>query len=148
MKKNLENSSESTIKLDKSEILYSNNKEAKKLIHLPYYKLEELKNKESKKVKPLPKVNKREDHNMPKIQKTSELKSKKKKVKNTSDSIDLDLNSEIEKKTLRKISGLSNDNNIVAAIFSEENLLSKNTKTGILYYFVIKIFHFFSTQTK
>lgn len=133
MKKGQENLSESTTTLDKSEIIYSNNKESKKLIHLPYYKLEELKNKESKKVKPLPKVKKREDHNMPKLQKTSELKSKKKKVilrKNTSDSINLDLNSELEKKNLRKISVFSNDNNIVEAIFSEENLLNKNSKKG------------------
>ena len=133
MKKGLDNLLESTISLDKSEIFYSNNKEAKKLIHLPYYKLEELKNKESKKVKPLPKVKKREDHNMPKIQKTSELKSKKKKVilkKNASDSINLDLNYEIEKKELRKISGFSNDNNIVEAIFCEENLLNNNIKTS------------------
>jgi len=141
MKKGLENLSESTITLDKSEIFYSNNKEAKKLIHLPYYKLEELKHKESKKLKPLPKVKKREDHNMPKLQKTSELKNKKKKVilkKNISDSINLDLNSEIEEQALRKISGFSNDNNIVEAIFKEENLLNKNTKTGIFIQTAIK----------
>jgi len=133
MKKSPEILSDSTITLDKSEIFYSNNKEAKKLIHLPYYKLEVLKNKESKKVKPLPKVKKREDHNMPKMQKTSELKPKKKRVilkKNPSDSLDLDLDSEKEKISLRKISGFSNENNIVEEIFSEKNFKNKNTKSS------------------
>ncbi len=78
MKKSPEILSDSTITLDKSEIFYSNNKEAKKLIHLPYYKLEVLKNKESKKVKPLPKVKKREDHNMPKNAKNKRVKTQKK----------------------------------------------------------------------
>jgi len=143
MKKGLEYLSESTITLDKSEMFYSNNKEAKKLIHLPYYKLEELKNKEMKKAKPLPKVKKREDHNMPKVQKNSELKSKKKKIilkKNPSDSINLDLN--CEKNDFRKISGFSNDNNIVEAIFSEENLLNNKKTSKSFFHFKLNFLSF------
>ncbi len=133
MKKNLNDISElSTIAFDQSEIIYSNNKEAKKFVHLPFYKLEELKNKELKKIKPLPKVKKREDHNMPKL-KTHEIKSKKKKnilKKNDSDSINLDLDNQKNINSLKKVSDYSNEDDIVKMIFSEENLLNINTKSS------------------
>ena len=140
MKKNIDDLSENIIDINKNEILNCNNKEAKKLIHLPFYKLEELKNKESKKLKPPPKPKKREDHNMPKIQKHSEIKLKKKRIilkQNPSDTINLDLNFELNpKKIQRKISDFSTEKNLVETIFSDESVHKlKNLKlTSIIFF--------------
>jgi hypothetical protein len=59
---------ESIIPLDKNEISYSFAKEAKKLMRLPYYKLEELKKQEEKKLKN-PHKNKKKDEQV-KVEKT------------------------------------------------------------------------------
>lgn len=52
----------STIPIDKNEIAFSFQKESKKLTRLPYYKLEELRKQEEKKLKHPHKVKKKEEH--------------------------------------------------------------------------------------
>jgi hypothetical protein len=72
---NKSDNTESIVSLDKTEISYSMNKEAKKLMRLPYYKLEELKKQEEKKLKHPNKLKKKEEHN--KIEKQHLGKQKK-----------------------------------------------------------------------
>ena len=125
MKKNIDDQPVKENKTDLLIPLNSDLKSSKKLIQLPYYKLEERKNKENKKTKPLPKIKKREDHNMPKLLiNNNELKPKKKKVilkKNQNNN---------SNPILKKQSDFILEKNIVTEIFSEENLLKTDGKAS------------------
>jgi hypothetical protein len=133
MKKNEEEIKEiKENKIEKNEQINptnSNKKTNKKLVQLPFYKLEELKNKEIKKNKPLPKLKKRQDHNMPKLFINNNLiKPKKKKVILKKNQNNNDINTYEDDFILEK--------NIVNEIFSEENLLKTNIKSSYISIFI------------